>query len=300
MWWSPADQSSPSPLLVGLHTWSSDYRQTGSSLPYWEWCRNQGWHFIHPNFRGANRIPEALGSERAVRDIVDAVAWAKANANVDSQRVYLVGVSGGGHMALLMAGCHPELWAGVSAWCGIVDVARWHAEHLRGGSPDRYATEIEAVLGGPPDTAARQADARRRSPVDWLPAAHGVPLDIAAGIHDGRTGSVPFTHSLIAYNAVVPPEARLANAAMDSFYATGKLPAGWHSPDSDASYGRCLPRFRAIHDNARVTIFEGGHEIVHEAALNWLRRQVRGRPATWALGETVKLQTPGGRSQSDL
>jgi len=300
MWWTPPGSAQPRPLLVGLHTWSSDYRQTGSSFPYWQWCRAQGWHFIHPNFRGANRTPEALGSDLAVQDIVDAVAWAKANANVDARRIYLIGVSGGGHMALLAAGRHPEIWAGVSAWCGIVDIARWHAEHSRDGEPDRYAREIEAALGGPPDSAPRQADARRRSPLAWLSAARGVPLDIAAGVHDGRTGSVPFKHSLDAFNAVVAPAARLAPAEVDSFYSTQALPAAWGSPVADPSFGKWRPLFRAVHGNTRVTIFEGGHEIVHQAALNWLRLQERGRPAAWDVHEITPLPTPLGQSRSGL
>jgi len=300
MWWTPADATQPKPLLVGLHTWSSDYRQTGSSLPYWQWCRQQGWHFIHPNFRGHNRTPQALGSDLAVQDIVDAVAWAKSNAKIDPRRIYLIGVSGGGHMALLMAGRHPEIWAGVSAWCGIVDVARWHAEHSIGGKPDRYASEIEQALGGPPDTPARQADARHRSPLTWLPAARSVPLDIAAGVHDGRKGSVPFRHSLDAYNTVVPTQARLSETAIASFYETQKLPARWRAPAADPVYGKWLPVFRAVQDNTRVTIFEGGHEIVHEAALNWLQLQEKGRPVVWDVRNPIRLRVDAAQSKSGL
>ncbi|MEY4938716.1 MAG: hypothetical protein RIQ93_451 [Verrucomicrobiota bacterium] len=300
MWWTPADARAGRPLLVGLHTWSADHRQTGSSLPYWQWCRQQGWHFIHPNFRGVNRTPAALGSDLAVQDIVDAVAWAKRNAQVDARRIYLIGVSGGGHMAMMMAGRHPEIWAGVSAWCGIVDVARWHAEHVKDGKPDRYAQDIEAALGGPPNAAARQAEARRRSPIAWLGAAGSVPLDIGAGVQDGRAGSVPFLHSLDAYNAVVTADARLSAVGSESFYATQNLPAGWRESAPDPLYGKWRPVFRAAHANARVTIFEGGHEIVHEAALNWLMLQEKGQPAVWDVAAPVKLKGRNEQSKSGL
>jgi pimeloyl-ACP methyl ester carboxylesterase len=286
--------------LVGLHTWSGDYRQTASSVPYWEWCRQQGWHFIHPNFRGFNRTPEALGSDLAVQDVVDAVAWAKANANVDARRVYLIGVSGGGHLALVMAGRHPDIWAGVSAWCGIFDVARWHAEHVKNGKPDRYATDIESALGGPPDVPARQADARHRSPSKWLSAAQRVPLDIAAGVHDGRAGSVPFRHSLDAYNAVVPPGARISESAVASFYETQRRPAGFSAPAADPLYGPRQPVFRAHDGNTRVTIFEGKHEILHEAALNWLMLQEKGRPAVWEVKAPIRLRVEEKQTKSGL
>ena len=300
LWWTPGDARDAIPLLVGLHTWSGDFQQTASSTPYWEWCRQQGWHFIHPNFRGVNRTPQALGSDLAVQDVVDAVNWAKSNANVDARRIYLIGVSGGGHLALLMAGRHPEIWAGVSAWCGIFDVARWHAEHTKNGKPDRYASDIESVLGGAPDTAGRQADARHRSPAKWLAGATGVPLDIAAGLHDGRAGSVPFRHSLDAYNTVVPADARISGSAIAAFYETQRLPAGLSAPAPDALYGSRPPVFRIHHGNTRVTIFEGRHEIIHEAALNWLQLQVKGQPAVWDVKSPVRLRVDEKQTKSGL
>ena len=41
------------------------------------------------------------------------------------------------------------------------------------------------------------------------------------------------------------------------------------------------PKIHCIKDSTRITVFEGGHEILHVPALNWLARQRRGRPATW-------------------
>ena len=71
--YSPKDKEAR-PLLVGLHSWSSDYRQANTA--YGLWVVKHGWHFIHPNFRGRNRTPQAMGSELAVQDILSAVAWA--------------------------------------------------------------------------------------------------------------------------------------------------------------------------------------------------------------------------------
>lgn len=293
MWYAPG-KADKKPLLIGLHTWSSSYSSAGGDAVYAEWCIAQGWAFVHPDFRGPNRTPEALGSDRAVQDVVEAVAWAKQQTAVDERRIYLVGVSGGGHMAMLMAGRHPEIWAAVSAWCGIGDVARWHQEHSRDGKEDRYARDIVGALGRAP--VKDDAEAWKRSPESCLSNAAGLPLDIAHGIQDGRSGSVPFEHSLRCYNQVVKPEARLGAAGIQSFYATQKLPSGWLAAGPDPLFGEHRPVFRAVSGNTRVTIFEGGHEIVHQAALNWLAAQKKGSPPVWEVKDFIPLDPQ--RSQS--
>lgn len=294
MWYAPLNpKQEPRPLLVGLHTWSSHYASSGGDAVYAEWCIQQGWAFVHPDFRGPNWTPLAMGSDRAVQDIVEAVAWARRKTAIDGNRIYLVGVSGGGHMALLMAGRHPELWAGVSAWCGISDIAQWHAEHQKDGRSDNYARNIEAALGHVP--ALGDPEALQRSPLKWLKGAEGVALDINAGVHDGRSGSVPFMHSLRAFNAVVQAADGLPEGEIRAFYQSGKRPANWPATTTDPTYGHRVPVFRKAAGNTRVTVFEGGHEIVHQAALNWLAAQRRGRPAVWQVNNFIPL----GEAASD-
>jgi poly(3-hydroxybutyrate) depolymerase len=288
MWFAPAGQNKK-PLLVGLHTWSSSFDTAGGDAVYAEWCIARGWAFVHPHFRGPNRTPQAMGSDRAVEDIVEAVAWAKRQTAIDESRIYLVGVSGGGHMALLMAGRHPELWAGVSAWCGISDLAAWHAEHLVAGKPDEYARDIESALGRVP--VAGDAGALRRSPLACLAAAAAVPLDINHGIRDGRSGSVPFTHSLRAWDSVVPDSVRLGPAFIQGYYDSLVLPSGVPDVALDPVYGKRRPLFRVSHANTRLTVFDGGHEIVHMAALNWLSLQRKGMPASWSVAKPVELES---------
>jgi hypothetical protein len=38
-----------------------------------------------------------------------------------------------------------------------------------------------------------------------------------------------------------------------------------------------------------VTVFEGGHEIVHQAALNWLAKQRKGRQPVWEVKDFIPL-----------
>jgi pimeloyl-ACP methyl ester carboxylesterase len=294
--WSPTGEEAR-PLLVGLHTWGGDYRQTSNGAVFARWCMAQGWHFVFPQFRGPNRTPEALGSDLAVQDIADAVAHLRRTQPVDADRIYLIGASGGGHMAMLMAGRHPDLWAGVSAWVGISDVAAWHAEHLKEGHPDNYARNIEAALGGPPDTPERLAEARRRSPLSWLHGARGVNLDLHHGLHDGRTGSVPFRHSLLAFNAAADESDRLDPTEIETFYASQTRPSGWPAAAADPLYGNIALHFRRESGQVRVTIFEGGHEILYTPGLNWLAAQRRGHNAVWRIDTLIPVagDTASGR-----
>lgn len=100
-----------SPLLVGLHTWSYDrMNQVTNMLP---WAKKLGWSLVLPEFRGANldtnpNCAAACGSLSAKQDILDAVDYIEANYNIDSDKILLLGASGGGHMALLMSGFAPK------------------------------------------------------------------------------------------------------------------------------------------------------------------------------------------------
>jgi dipeptidyl aminopeptidase/acylaminoacyl peptidase len=115
------------PLLVALHSWSATYRQ-GASAICAEWAIANDWAFIHPHFRGRNVRPEATGSELVIADVLSAIDYAKQNARVDERRIYSVGWSGVGHLALLLAGREPAIWAGVSAWVPISDLNAWYRE----------------------------------------------------------------------------------------------------------------------------------------------------------------------------
>ena len=253
---------------------------------------------MHPHFRGPNNHADACGSDLAVQDVLDAVSYMSERYSVDENRIYLVGVSGGGHLALLLAGRFPQRWAAVSAWCGIADIARWWRERSEGipgveplpnfESLTKYARMTEMVLQGRTPVNCPE-ECAKRSPITYLTAARNVNLDIHAGIHDGRKGgSVPFSHSLMAYDAVVPPSNRLGPAFIAQFYRTQRPPNDNNDDDSqpakeeqdNALQTRDI-HFRRTCENTRVTIFEGGHEILHLPALNWLALQRRGQAAVW-------------------
>jgi pimeloyl-ACP methyl ester carboxylesterase len=281
MFYAPESKSkTAAPLLVGLHSWSADYKQVGAPrCRYGPWCIKNKWAFIGPNFRGPNRTPQATGSQLVVDDIVSAVQYARKTANVDESRIYLVGASGGGHAALLLAGRAPKIWAGVSAWVGISDLKAWHAQCIK--AKRRYAGEIEKSCGGPPGkSAAVDLEYKNRSPLTWLPKAKlaGVPMDINAGINDGHRGSVPISQSLRAFNALADPTDRISDADIAYMVEKAAIPAHLQKKLSDPSYGTKIPLLRKTSGRARITIFKGGHEIISAAALTWLSQQKKSAP----------------------
>lgn len=274
--WRPEANGNARPLLVSLHSWSGDYTQDRSR---WQAeAVERGWIYLQPNFRGINDHPAACGSELARQDILDATDWVIETCNVDTERIYLAGVSGGGHMSLLMAARHPDRFSAVSAWVGISDLDKWYRFHSRGGKPERYARMIAASCGGPPG-ASNDVDREyhERSSIHFLQQAVGLPLDINAGVLDGKTGSVPIHHSLRAFNVVAQASGHetIAEAEMDLLWQRGRLvepQPGDETPDS--TYGRDI-LLRRKAGTARVTIFDGTHEALPTAACTWLGMQSR-------------------------
>lgn len=272
-YFAPENPESPIPLLVVLHTWSGDYRQTGFVEDCLQQSVSRGWALIHPQFRGPNIRPEAGGSDLAVQDILDAVDWISRQTRIDPRRVYLVGASGGGHMTLLMTGRHPERWAAASAWVPIADLAAWHAESV--ARKQRYSADVEKICGGVPgDSKKIDAEYRHRSPLTWLPHAKGVPLDIEAGIHDGHTGSVPVSHSLNAFNVLAvangKPELQFADAVIQTMVEQQRVPEPLAFQGESPAVRKHKILLQRSAGPARVTLFEGGHEGDMAAAIDWL------------------------------
>lgn len=261
------------PLLVSLHSWSTGNRAYDAYEGALAGCRERGWIFLSPEFRGRNTHPEACGSPLAVQDVLDAVDWALANTPADPRRVYLLGGSGGGHMALLMACRAPKRWAAVSAWVPITDLAAWHAFCLHEGF--RHAAEMEKCFGGPPDSPERIDAYRSRSPVFELERAAGLPIDLQTGIHDGHDGSaVPIDHTLRAFNRLAEAngagDAALSPETVDFMTSRAEIPDDLAFNDA-ADPGRAHPiLFRRQAGPVRLTLFDGGHVIDPATALSWL------------------------------
>jgi dipeptidyl aminopeptidase/acylaminoacyl peptidase len=270
----------PLPLLVMLHTWSGRYDQGMNVLPA---VKRGKWIMVAPDFRGNNDNPQSCASEYAIQDVLDAVEYARKNARVDESKIYLLGLSGGGHMALMMAAKAPNLWAAVSSWVPISDLSRWHAENIIKGKG--YSKSMENVCGGPPGKTETDSEYHARSPIFFLDAAKNLPLDINAGIHDGHSGSVPISHSLRAFNVLAAANGfkdRLISEDDIAFMTEKeKIPQTLENEKTkDSERGRAV-LFRREAGSVRITIFEGGHEGDNVAAFKWLARQKKGMPVAW-------------------
>jgi hypothetical protein len=263
-------RSEPRPLLVALHSWSENYLQN-IGIPYGVFAQRNGWILVHPDHRGPYRRPEAAASELSQKDVLDAVEYAKKRANVDTSRIYLVGYSGSAMTSLVLAGKHPDTWAGVVAWVPIYDLGDWY-DFVRRQLPDRhYAQDVAAACGGPPvsgTTAA--AECRRRSPSTWLSGARGkVNVYLGLGIWDQL---VPPRHALRAWNDLADPADRVADEHIRKLDETRRIPDALGSPSARPLYDTAGAKalFERTSLRATVVIFQGGHDVIYNAGLAWL------------------------------
>ena len=270
MLWMPPGKTA-APLLVHLHSWSATYDKSSEIEVALVAARERNWIFLSPDFRGVNEKPEACASKFAIQDVLDAVADVRSKHKVDAKRIYLLGGSGGGHMALMMAAKAPKLWAAVSSWVPISDLTAWHEFSAAKGA--RYAPMMEKCCGGAPGPATA-AEYKARSPLFLLGAAKGLPIDIQTGIRDGHEGSVPVSHALNAFNALAEANGQAAKkvSAGDIEFMTreAKIPEALAAEKTDEPGRKKAILFRRGAGKARITVFDGAHETDFAVAAGWL------------------------------
>jgi alpha-beta hydrolase superfamily lysophospholipase len=189
---------------------------------------------------------------------------------VDRERVFAIGFSGGGLMSLLLAGRHPERFAGLVSWVPIDDLAAWY-EYSRSADP-RYAEEIAASCGGDPTAvAAALAQCERRSPRAYLDKARKarIPVYIGHGLADTV---VPPDHALRAFNRLARPEDAIPPDVVAAA-ARNELPAGSLGSVRAPTFFRAPdPRVVFARRSGPVTVvlFEGEHDMVYHPGLEWM------------------------------
>jgi len=187
------------PLLVGLHTWSHDrFNQINNMLPY---AQKYDFNLLLPEFRGDNLktnpiCTQACGSNYAKQDIKDAIDYVIANENVDSENIFLLGLSGGGHMSLLMAGFCPEYFKAIGAYVPITDLEKWTKQNKN------YCEHVLACCSDNTD------EMKKRSPLSYVENIAKSNLKIFHGKFDPV---VPVSHSLELYEEIMlrQPNARI-------------------------------------------------------------------------------------------
>ncbi len=205
-----ASETDSRPLLVGLHSWSWD--RTGCVEGMLPVARRLGWHLLLPDFRGPNcpTNPEptkACGSPFAKQDILDAIDYVEERYPIDRDCIFLCGGSGGGHMALLMAGYAPTRFRAISSFVPLTDVEAWYHEKHNNPVGGKYAEDIVAVCGGEPSPATIE-EYRYRSPMTYIDEIARSNTEIYTGVFDH---SIPCHHGFDLYTAVHAkyPDARV-------------------------------------------------------------------------------------------
>lgn len=214
------------PLLVGLHTWSFErFNQIKNMLPY---AQKYNFNLLLPEFRGNNlesnpNCRQACGSEYAKQDIKDAIDYALEHCNADPENVFLLGLSGGGHMALLMCGFCPEYFRAAGAYVPITDLLKWREQH------PNYGRHAMACCGG------SEEEMRVRSPMSYLDTIAKANLKIFHGKYDPV---VPVSHSLELYDALMKkyPTSRVFLDIFD----------GKHQIDMEAAMYWLLSQYRPV------------------------------------------------------
>jgi len=262
------------PLLVILHSWSAPYDQH-AGIPYAMWAQENGWAVIAPHFRGVNNHPDAIGSELAVQDVVDAIDYATSQDGVDPDRVYAVGYSGGGMMSLLLAGRHPDKVTAVAAWGPPNDLVDFYRQSRAAGR--HYAGDLWRACGGDPRTAGpAQEECLRRSPMTYLDAAraNGVPVFIGQGIYDSFLSPA---QGATAFNQLADPEDRLTTEEVDEI-GRRRLPehlSGSITTETFFAEGDPEPVFARQSGAVWLVFFRADHEMVYQATLRWFASDPR-------------------------
>lgn len=177
------------PLLVVLHTWSHDRFNQVKRL---DCAEKYDFNLLLPEFRGSNLISnpncrQACGSDIAKQDIKDAIDYIVSTENVDADNIFLLGLSGGGHMSLLMAGMIPEYFKAIAAYVPITDLKKWSEQN------ENYRPHVLACCGDD------ENEMKARSPMSYIDTIAKANLKIFHGKFDPV---VPVSQSIELYSAI--------------------------------------------------------------------------------------------------
>jgi hypothetical protein len=133
---------------------------------------------------------------------------------------------------------------------------------------DGYAREIQMGLGNPITNLEKY---RLASPISYRDELRSIPIDLNAGITDGHHGTVAVFHSLKLYDKLCDAQDSLKKDEIEKL-TSGKRE---YFPDTvaDESYGARTVLFRKQSGQTRLSVFDGDHEMIPAAAIDWLSRK---------------------------
>jgi predicted esterase len=214
------DASQPTPLVVALHGYAQPSADMLSlavrGMDTHPTARN--WLVVAPEMR--NRSDErlfqrdlpgyrAFASVEAQHDVIDAIRYMQENYNVDTSRVYVIGLSMGGLTTLTVAAKYPDIFAAAVPWKPITDLSAWY-DHIYDNMSDmeigffldelRHEIDLECRKNDDPDEvngcgtpASSPFEYERRSPMQMPSNLRLMPITIW---HDEVDRLVPYNNSV--------------------------------------------------------------------------------------------------------
>jgi dipeptidyl aminopeptidase/acylaminoacyl peptidase len=181
----PAAQKQPAPAVMLLHGWGWPHNDPAIGLiTVAQEFQRAGYAVLVPTMRGwqpSGGTDDCAGKQ--VDDALQALEWLGRRTEIDSHRLFLLGFSQGGQVALLAASHNAPVQA-VAAFAPVVDPAYWGKHTNVSGIRDYVMEEC----GGPEGWRSRNVIAR----VDKLQP----PLLLVHGDADRR---VPTDQSIRLY-----------------------------------------------------------------------------------------------------
>ncbi|MBV7507954.1 S9 family peptidase [Bacillus sp. sid0103] len=113
----PKDSTEKLPVVIYIHG-GPESQARAVYNPVLQYLLNQGYAVCTPNIRGSTgygkkftHLDDVRKRMDAVKDLVFLVEWLKANGNVDSKKIGIMGGSYGGFMVLAAISHYPQLWS---------------------------------------------------------------------------------------------------------------------------------------------------------------------------------------------
>lgn len=268
-----SNHKKPKPLIVQLHSWSYT-AESLQTIGLDTIAIKNNYNYIFPNFRGVNNHPKACCSEFVIADIDEVIDWAFKNLNVDRNKIYVIGYSGGGYATLAMYMKSRHKIRGFSAWASISDLVAWYRESVERNN--KYANEIIRCIGT--SNIFDTLNAEKRSPLYWktpVKKRKKSDLQIFAGIHDGNyNGPVPISQSINFYNKLLSDFSEtdtskyVNNEDLKILINTQSFP---YSNSNNRIDDRII-YYQKASKKVMLTIFEGGHDMLSKQALEYLEQ----------------------------
>ena len=184
----------------------------------------------------------------------------------------MIGNSGGGYATIAMFMKSKHRIKKFSSWVPLVDLLRWYDEtKIR---KLEYANDILSCTES--DSNILNEDiAKKKSPIYWQTPKgklNYASLDIYTGVYDGMTGNgpIPITHSINFYNKLLydlgeKDKTKYVSDKEKLFLLEYRKSLGSFEPIA----GRKVFLFKES-NNIRLTLFDGGHEILKGFAFEQL------------------------------